>query len=144
MKEFILVLLQAVIIAAVPVVTTYLCNFLKQKSNQAAAKTNNDLAASYINEAADAIATAVAFTSQTYVDSLKSSGTFTVESQKEAFNKALNKAVEILSAEAKEYLTKAYGDLTTYLTTKIEAEVRNQKSTPLLTDKLIAEYNLKN
>lgn len=139
MKEFILVLLQAVIIAAVPVVTTYLCNFLKQKSNQAAAKTNNDLAASYIKEAADAIATAVTFTSQTYVDNLKNSGTFTVENQKEAFNKAMNKAVEILSAEAKEYLTKAYGDLTNYLTTKIEAEVRNQKFTAILTGELITE-----
>ncbi len=139
MKEFILVLLQAVIIAAVPVVTTYLCNFLKQKSNQAAAKTNNDLAASYIKEAADAITTAVTFTSQTYVDNLKNSGTFTVENQKEAFNKAMNKAVEILSAEAKEYLTKAYGDLTNYLTTKIEAEVRNQKGTAILTGELITE-----
>lgn len=139
MKEFILVLLQAVIIAAVPVVTTYLCNFLKQKSNQAAAKTNNDLATSYIREAADAVTTAVTFTSQTYVDNLKNSGTFTVENQKEAFNKAMNKAVEILSAEAKEYLTKAYGDLTNYLTTKIEAEVRNQKSTAILTGELITE-----
>ena len=139
MKEFILVLLQAVIIAAVPVVTTYLCNFLKQKSNQAAAKTNNNLASSYIKEAADAVTTAVTFTSQTYVDSLKNSGTFTVENQKEAFNKAMNKAVEILSAEAKEYLTKAYGDLTNYLTTKIEAEVRNQKGTAILTGELITE-----
>ncbi|MBR2896845.1 MAG: hypothetical protein IKC04_03045, partial [Oscillospiraceae bacterium] len=68
MKEFILVLLQAVIIAAVPVITSYLCSFLKQKSNQAAAKTNNELAASYIKEAADAVTTAVTFTSQTYVD----------------------------------------------------------------------------
>lgn len=139
MKEFILVLLQAVIIAAVPVVTTYLCNFLKQKSNQAATKTNNDLAASYIREAADAVTTAVTFTSQTYVDNLKNSGAFTVENQKEAFNKAMNKAVEILSAEAKEYLAKAYGDLTNYLTTKIEAEVRNQKSTAILTGELITE-----
>lgn len=138
-EKYILVLLQAVIIAAVPVVTTYLCNFLKQKSNQAAAKTNNDLAASYIREAADAVTTAVTFTSQTYVDNLKSSGTFTVENQKEAFNKAMNKAVEILSAEAKEYLAKAYGDLTNYLTTKIEAEVRNQKSTAILTGELITE-----
>lgn len=139
MKEFFLVLLQAVIIAAVPVVTTYLCNFLKQKSNQTAATTNNDLAASYIREAADAVTTAVTFTSQTYVDSLKNSGTFTVENQKEAFNKAMNKAVEILSAEAKEYLAKAYGDLTNYLTTKIEAEVRNQKSATILTGELITE-----
>ena len=139
MKEFILVLLQAVIIAAVPVITTHLCSVLKQKSNQAAAKTNNELAASYIKEAADAVTTAVTFTSQTYVDSLKNSGTFTVENQKEAFNKAMNKAVEILSAEAKEYLTKAYGDLTNYLTTKIEAEVRNQKGTAILTGELITE-----
>lgn len=139
MKEFIIVLLQAVIIAAVPIITSYLCSFLKQKSNQAAAKTNNELAASYIREAADAVATAVTFTSQTYVDNLKNSGAFTVENQKEAFNKAMNKAMEIMSAEAKNYLAKAYGDLTNYLATKIEAEVRDQKNTAILTGELITE-----
>ena len=139
MKDFILVLLQAVIIAAVPVITSHLCSFLKQKSNQAAAKTNNELAASYIKEAGDAVATAVTFTSQTYVDTLKNSGAFTVENQKEAFNKAMSKAMEIMSAEAKNYLAKAYGDLTNYLATKIEAEVRGQKNTAVLTGELITE-----
>ena len=139
MKEFILVLLQAVIIAAVPVITTNLCSFLKQKSNQAAAKTNNELAASYIKEAADAVTTAVTFTSQTYVDNLKNSGAFSAENQKEAFNKAMSKAMEIMSAEAKNYLAKAYGDLTNYLATKIEAEVRDQKNTAVLTGELITE-----
>ncbi len=139
MKEVLLTVLQAVIITVVPVITTYLCNFLKQKSNQAAAKTNDDLAASYIREVTDAVTTAVTFTSQTYVDNLKKSGTFTVENQKEAFNKALNKAVEILSAEAKEYLAKAYGDLTNYLSTKIEAEVRNQKRTTILAEEFVVK-----
>ena len=139
MKDFILVLLQAVIIAAVPVITTHLCSFLKQKSNQAAAKTNNELAASYIKEAADAVTTAVTFTSQTYVDNLKNSGAFSTENQKEAFNKAMSKAMEIMSAEAKNYLAKAYGDLTNYLATKIEAEVRDQKNTAILTGELITE-----
>ena len=139
MKEFILVLLQAVIIATVPVITSYLCSFLKQKSNQAAAKTNNELAASYIKEAADAVTTAVTFTSQTYVDNLKNSGAFSTENQKEAFNKAMSKAMEIMSAEAKNYLAKAYGDLTNYLATKIEAEVRDQKNTAILTGELITE-----
>ena len=139
MKEFILVLLQAVIIAAVPVITSYLCSFLKKKSNQVATKTNNELAASYIKEAADAVTTAVTFTSQTYVDNLKNSGTFSAENQKEAFNKAMSKAMEIMSAEAKNYLAKAYGDLTNYLATKIEAEVRDQKNTTILTGELITE-----
>ena len=139
MKEFILVLLQAVIIAAGPVITSYLCSFLKQKSDQAAAKTNNELAASYIKEAADAVTTAVTFTSQTYVDNLKNSGAFSTENQKEAFNKAMSKAMEIMSAEAKNYLAKAYGDLTNYLATKIEAEVRDQKNTAILTGELITE-----
>lgn len=139
MKDFILVLLQAVIIAAVPVITAHLCSFLKQKGNQVAAKTNNELAASYIKEAADAVTTAVTFTSQTYVDNLKNSGSFTVENQKEAFNKAMSKAMEILSVEAKDFLGKAYGDLTNYLTTKIEAEVRIQKNTAILTGELITE-----
>jgi hypothetical protein len=35
--------------------------------------------------------------------------------------------LNLLTDEAKEYITMAYGDIKTYLTTKIEAEVKAQK-----------------
>jgi hypothetical protein len=35
--------------------------------------------------------------------------------------------LNLLTDEAKEYITMAYGDIKAYLTTKIEAEVKAQK-----------------
>ena len=76
---------------------------------------------------ADAISTAVTYTSQTYVDALKNSGKFTKENQEEALKKAVEQAEKLLTAEARSFLEKAYGDLNAYLVSKIEAEVRVQK-----------------
>ncbi len=66
-------------------------------------------------------------TNQTYVDSLKKSGSFDEAAQKEAFNRTMNAIMTILSDDAKEYITEATGDLNIYLTQLIEAEVNKRK-----------------
>jgi hypothetical protein len=63
-------------------------------------------------------------TNQTYVDSLKASGSFDAEAQKIAFNKTLQAVTDILSEEAKKYIVETFGDLTLYLTQLIEAQVK--------------------
>jgi len=128
MKEFLLSLLQAVIIAAVPVITAYLCSFLNQKKKEVTANISDESAKKLISEACDAVVTAVTATNQTYVDTLKRQGTFTVENQKEAFEKSYNTAVAIMSDEAKEFINTAYGSLQEWLTVKIEAQVKEAKS----------------
>ncbi|MGN0518050.1 MAG: hypothetical protein ACI4II_04940 [Acutalibacteraceae bacterium] len=128
MKEFILTLLAAVLTTDISVATTYIVTFLKKKGVQIATQTENSKAQKYINEATDAIATAVTAVSQTYVDALKNDNAFTKEAQEEALNRAMNTAVAIMSAEAKEFIITAYGDLNNYLTAKIEENVRLQKS----------------
>lgn len=127
MNEFLSALLQAVIIAAVPVIAAFAAKGLKALAAYLATKADNEIIRKYLQEAADAIATAVTYVSQTYVDALKASDTFTKENQEEALQKAMEKAQAMLSAEAIEFLEEAYGDLRTYLETKIEQEVRNQK-----------------
>lgn len=69
----------------------------------------------------------VAATSQTYVDALKQAGKFDLEAQKEAAQKALTACLASISPAAQAFIEALYGDLTEYLTTKIEAEVRRQK-----------------
>lgn len=81
----------------------------------------------YITEIADAVSAAVAATSQTYVDALKQAGKFDLEAQKEAAQKALTACLASISPAAQAFIEALYGDLTEYLTTKIEAEVRRQK-----------------
>lgn len=127
MNEFLSALLQAVMIAAVPVIAAFAAKGLKALAAYLATKADNEIIRKYLQETADAISTAVTYVSQTYVDALKASDTFTKENQEEALQKAMEKAQAMLSAEAIEFLEEAYGDLRTYLETKIEQEVRNQK-----------------
>jgi hypothetical protein len=74
------------------------------------------------------ISDCVIATNQTYVDALKQQGKFDLEAQKVAFELTSNAVLEILSAEAQEYLANAVGDLNSYITKKIEAEVNYNKT----------------
>jgi len=127
MKEALLTLLQAVIVAAVPVITTYLCNYLKAKKEEAKAKTTNETAKALIDGALDAVVKAVAVTNQTYVDALKKSGEFSPENQREAFRRSFETAKQLLTQEAADYIETAYGSLQEWLTNQIEAQVKESK-----------------
>lgn len=127
MKDLIFELLQAVIVVAVPIVTTYLCKFLATKKDEAKSKIENETAKGLIDSALDAVVTAVTYTNQTYVDALKRSGTFTVENQREAFQKAYDTAVQIMTQEAANYIDQVYGSISDWLTAQIEAQVKAQK-----------------
>lgn len=127
MKEFLFELLQAVATAAVPVCAAFLVQFLRRMSKHIGAQTDSLITKELLDEVTEAVATAVTYTSQTYVDALKNSGKFTKENQEEALKKAVEQAEKLLTAEARSFLEKAYGDLNAYLVSKIEAEVRVQK-----------------
>ena len=127
-KELLFTLLQAAIVAAVPVLVTYLVKFLKAKVDETTTKIDNELIRAYLQEATDAVLQAVTYTSQTYVDTLKKLGKFDAEAQKEAFNKAKDVALELLTAEAQGLIVDLYGDITTWLNTKIEQTVKEQKT----------------
>lgn len=133
MQEFLKELLFAVIAAAVPVLTAYTVVLIRKVGDSAAANTESTKAKTYITEATEAIAAAVAATNQTYVDALKNAGKFDAEAQKEAAQKALAACLMSISPAAQEFIERAYGDIKEYLTTRIEAEVRKQKNEAPLT-----------
>ena len=66
-------------------------------------------------------------TNQTYVDALKVEGKFDAEAQKKAFSLTCNAVLYILTDDAKEYLSESLGDLESYITSKIESQVKLQK-----------------
>lgn len=107
--------------------TTRLIKFLQAKEKEVTAAVDSDIADKYIIMLSETIQDCVTATTQTYVESLKASGKFDAEAQKIAFNKTYEAVMAILSDEAKEYLTALYGDLQTYITNRIEAEVKLQK-----------------
>lgn len=108
-----------------------LCNFLiqylRKKSEEIIVETDNELLQKYLTMLTDTIVTCVIATNQTYVNALKEQNAFDVEAQKHAFEMTYQAVMAILSDEAKKYLEAAVGDLNTYITQQIEAQVNTQK-----------------
>ena len=115
------------IVPLLGILTMYLVQFIRMKSQEIADKTESDLADKYIQMLTDTITACVIATNQTYVDALKKQGKFDREAQKYAFDLTFNAVMAVLSDEAKHYLASVYGDLTAYITTRIEAEVNVSK-----------------
>ena len=132
--DWIVMLYQIFELCVIPllgVLTMYLVQFIRKKSQEITDKTDSELADKYIQMLADTITTCVIATNQTYVESLKKQGKFDAEAQKEAFNLTYNAVMAVLTDEAKHYLAAIYGDLTAYITTRIEAEVNVSKIVPV-------------
>ena len=118
---------QICIIPILGILTAFIVKFLKTKSEEILGKVDNDTAKKYIYLITDTITNCVIATNQTYVDSLKKEGKFDEEAQKIAFEKTLNAVLAILSEDAKIYIKETTGDLNTYLSQMIEAEVSKNK-----------------
>ena len=109
------------------IATAYFVKWLKAKEKEVKTRTENLTAHKYIEMVFETVRDCVSATTQTYVQSLKAQGKFDLEAQKQAFKMSYDAVMAQLTEEAKGYLTSIYGDLQTYLTTKIEAEVKAQK-----------------
>ena len=126
--------LQQIANACVPVLCllitaggAYLVALLRKKTAQLQQELDNDTAAKYMTMACDAVAQAVTYTAQTFVDTLKAEGAFTEEKQLEAFEKAKSKTLEILGDTAVAALGELYGDFDVWLNTRIEQVCREIK-----------------
>jgi len=125
--ELLFQIFELCIIPLLAVLTGYLVQWIKAKTAEATEKNQQDVFDKYITMLGETIAKCVSATNQTYVDALKKAGSFDAEAQKHAFEMTLNAVMNVLGKDAIEYLTAIYGDLTSYLTTLIEAEVKAQK-----------------
>ncbi len=125
--ELLYQILELCVVPLLGIATTFLVKWLRAKEAEILIKVDSDTADKYISMVAQTITDCVMATNQTYVESLKKQGSFDAEAQKIAFQKTLDAVVAVLSDDAKEYLATLYGDATTYLTTRIEAEVNLQK-----------------
>ena len=112
-------LVAAVIIA----VGGFVIAFIKQKTKDLKARTNNDITDKYIDLAFEAITTSVLSVQQTYVHELKKAGKFTKKLQTEAFNMAKNKALKIMDDSVKETINYVFGDIEEWIESKIEENI---------------------
>ena len=76
-----------------------------------------------LTTATDIVINAVRSVFQTYVDSLKASGSFDAHAQTVALTKAKDIALEQMNDEVKEFISKNYGSVDAWLTTTIESTI---------------------
>lgn len=126
--EILAQLFELVLLPLLGGVAAFLVVLLRRKSEQIANATNDEIEKKYINMLTDTIADCVSATTQTYVNTLKAQGKFDAEAQKLAFQMSYTAVFEILTDDAKLYLNELYGDLSAYVTQRIEAQVRADKA----------------
>ncbi len=126
--------MQQIVSACVPVICllitaggAYLVALIRKQTAQLQKELDNETASKYMDMACEAVAQAVTYTAQTFVDALKAEGAFTKEKQLEAFEKAKNKTLEILGDTAVAALGQIYGDFDVWIDTKIEQVCREIK-----------------
>lgn len=115
------------IIPLLGVLTAFAVAYIKAKMNELSAAAGNATEQKYLKMISETITKCVIATNQTYVDSLKNKDAFNKETQKEAFELTYNAVLDILSDDAKDYITEAFGDAEIYLTTLIEEAVNKNK-----------------
>ena len=106
-----------------------LISFLGIKLSQwLSTKIKDEKAAALFTKAVDIVTNAVRITFQTYVESLKNSGSFGKDEQSIAFEKAKAIIVSELTEDLKTFITQNYGDLQTGISNQIEATIYKLKN----------------
>lgn len=117
----------AVITTATPILVAYVRSYLISKKEQIDRKIENDMLQKYVDMAIDTVESSILAVSQTYVDSLKKSGTFDENAQKEAKMLAIDTATALITKEAKVAIEMAYGDFNKWLDINIESLINQNK-----------------
>ena len=126
--ELVAQIFEVCIIPLLGILTTFFVKWVNAKLGEIATTRQNELEKKYITMLNSTISDCVIATTQTYVDALKKQGAFDAEAQKVAFNMTFEAVTKLLTAEAQTYLNTAVGDLTLYITQKIESEVNLNKT----------------
>ena len=106
-----------------------LISFLGIKLSQwLSTKIKDEKAAALFTKAVNIVTNAVRITFQTYVESLKNSGSFGKEEQLIAFEKAKAIITSELTEDLKTFIVQNYGDLQTWISNQIEATIYKLKN----------------
>lgn len=127
LNEILTTIFKVVIIPLLSVLTGYLIKWINAKAQELKATTDNTYAHKYVDMLQETIIKTVIAVNQTYVDALKDKNAFTIEAQKEAFQRVYDSVMASLTEEALEYLNSIIGDLNEYITNHIEAAVNENK-----------------
>ena len=110
------VVVSAVVLPLISLIGAKLVSFINTKIS-------NEKASKLLTSATEIVTSAVRSVFQTYVEALKKAGTFDKDSQLSALNQAKDIALSQMTDDIKEYISKNYGDLDSWLTTQIESTI---------------------
>lgn len=113
--------ISATILTLLSFVGTKLCTLIHNKVKDT--KGN-----ALLKQATTIVVDAVRATFQTYVESLKNSGSFNKDAQLIALNKAKDTVLSQLTTEVKDYITTNFGDLSNWITNQIESSINLLKN----------------
>lgn len=119
---------EIIIFPALSAATLYFITWLKAKKQELQKKVKDDTTKKYMEILDKTITECVLATNQTYVDALKQAGTFDLDAQKHAFQLTYDAVLAILTKEAEDHLNEVVKDLGAYITNKIEANIKTNKS----------------
>ena len=119
---------ELVVYPVLSVASLYLTYLISVKIKELKQKTNDETAKKYLDMLDVTIQNAVLATTQTYVETLKKQGKFDAEAQKVAFKLTYDAVMKVLTTDAVKYITFIVGDLETFITSKIEANVKLSKN----------------
>lgn len=123
-------ILYVAITVILPVVAVYVVNLIKAKIKESTAiedATQNENVSNLVKDALLDVMDIVLYVNQVYTDSLKASGKFDEQAQKEAFELAYMEAVKLISQETKDIIEQLYGSFDEWLRLKIESSVNAAK-----------------
>lgn len=116
-----------VLTVIMPIITVYVVKELKVVIQKSKFESLSDATNQWIQDAANIVLDIVVAIQQTYVDSLKRRGEFTAENAKEAKEKALQLAMDMISEQSKDAIKGTYSSLEQWLDTQIESAVYSLK-----------------
>jgi hypothetical protein len=125
--EFLQKLAYAVITAAVPVLTVYLCNWLRSLNIANKEKVGNEKVQLVLNNVTDMVISAVITTTNTYVKELKAENLFDKDAQLIAFNKTKEAVMAQITEDSAAIIESVYADIDVYITNLIERYVEELK-----------------
>lgn len=131
--ELLNTIMTAVVLPLLVAVSGYVIAYLRKKAAEVSGNIEDKIIRTYVQEANDIVIQAVDTLFQTYVNELKSKGEFDKQAQLEAFEKAKDISLALMSTDAKEVLIQLYGDLDLWIKTKIEQAVKRDKDLERLT-----------
>lgn len=125
MNQVLLNVLSVIITAVVIPLISFLGYKLSAFLNS---KIKDEKARNFLEQASNIVLVAVKSVFQTYVESLKNSGSFNKDAQSLAFSKAKEIILKELTPQLKEFITTSYGDLNDWITNQIEATIYQLKN----------------